>query len=130
MSHHPAPAHDHMVFHVGSLQLEAGLSPGPSPSSHLKAASLELLASVVGKDIKRTIWWLPQGDLDLLEQGISLHKAVLTLGAVVFIKASLLCSHRALIAALSLCGSEFHQTGFLSLFLIWLFCWGFFLLHD
>lgn len=79
-----------MVFHVGSLWLEVGPSPGPSPLPHLKAAGLELPASVVGKDLKRTIWWLPQGDRDLLEQGVSLRKAVLTLGAVIFIKASLL----------------------------------------
>lgn len=35
----------------------------------LKAAVLEL-----GKEMKRTLWWLLPGHMDLQEQGISLHE--------------------------------------------------------
>lgn len=37
----------------------------------LKAAGLEL-----GKEMKRTRWWLPTGDMDLQELGIFLHELV------------------------------------------------------
>lgn len=75
----------------------------------------------------------PEADLQIGScsgQGIALCKAVLTLGAVICRKASLLYlfSHRALIAAVSLCSSEFHQTSFLLLFLIWMIFF-FFLQH-
>lgn len=69
MFQHPALLRDHVVFHVPSLQLGLDFPQGCLLHHILKAAGFEL-----GKEMKRTFWWLPPGDMDLQEQGISLNE--------------------------------------------------------